>query len=122
MALIAGWFAQNRGTSDPSLHPRRAALIAALHHLPTYAGMTLRCREQCLEIAKSLVNTEHIFVLGKGFGEPIAFEGALKVCCFVFLSRCGVNEGNVAFLRRRVDAIATCGLREPDKNAVELSA
>jgi glucosamine--fructose-6-phosphate aminotransferase (isomerizing) len=30
-------------------------------------------------LAEKLVNKEHLFVLGKGYAEPIAYEGALKI-------------------------------------------
>uniref|UniRef100_A0A6A7G1D0 Glutamine--fructose-6-phosphate aminotransferase [isomerizing] n=1 Tax=Hirondellea gigas TaxID=1518452 RepID=A0A6A7G1D0_9CRUS len=89
LALIASWFAQNRGSTTA----RRAELISALHHLPTYTGMTLQCRDQCKEIAESLVDTEHIFVLGKGFGEPIAFEGALKIKEITYIHAEGYSGG-----------------------------
>lgn len=32
-----------------------------------------------LQLAKRLALKEHIFLLGKGYGEPIAYEGALKL-------------------------------------------
>jgi glucosamine 6-phosphate synthetase-like amidotransferase/phosphosugar isomerase protein len=36
-------------------------------------------RERCKEVAAKLVDKQQMFVLGKGYGEPIAYEGALKI-------------------------------------------
>ncbi len=58
-----------------NISQRRADLIESIHRLPTYTGMTLKTHEQCKQIAANLKDKEHIFVLGKGFAEPIAYEG-----------------------------------------------
>lgn len=78
MALVAGWFAQNRNSS-PSQRQQTHELLQAVHRLPIFAGMTLRSRDKCREIANKLKDKEHMFILGKGLGEPIAMEGALKI-------------------------------------------
>lgn len=62
-----------------NLGQRRAELIESVHRLPTYTGMTLRSHDKCKQVAAKLKDKEHIFVLGKGFAEPIAYEGALKI-------------------------------------------
>lgn len=78
LSLIAAWFAQNQ--SEQQLYPDRcSALMDALHRLPVYAGMTLNCRNACKELALKLKDTRTIFILGKGFGYPVALEGALKI-------------------------------------------
>jgi len=82
MALIALWFReiqdQMQGkTNRPSVEAER--LKDALLRLPISLGMALKTREQCKRIAARLSEKEHCFVLGKGFGEPIAYEGALKM-------------------------------------------
>ena len=48
-------------------------------------GMGLRLQEQSRRWAHRLVDAEHIFILGKGYAEPIAREGALKIkeCAYV---------------------------------------
>jgi len=71
---------------------RRKELISALHRLPIYCGMTLKTHDQCKRIAQRLVgdrNIQRMFVLGKGFAEPIAREGALKIKVTVTL-RCSI--------------------------------
>jgi len=103
LALVASWFSQNRPNSASSSIPgspgkpvsgkltpgkqqtphnvvqRRQELIDAIHRLPTYTGISLKAHEKCKQIAEKLKNQEHIFILGKGYAEPIAYEGALKI-------------------------------------------
>lgn len=38
-----------------------------------------RLLDGVLQLAQRLKHKEHIFLLGKGYGEPIAYEGALKL-------------------------------------------
>ncbi|KAF4031727.1 SIS domain-containing protein [Phytophthora infestans] len=90
MGLIALWFAQNRPDGNQS---KMAELIQSLHRLPIAIGMALRSREQCANVADKLVNAEHLFVLGKGFAEPIAYEGALKIKEITYLHAEGYAGG-----------------------------
>lgn len=76
MALIATWFSER---NNPEGKQQRQELMDALHHLPTYLGMTLRVQAQMREIANDLKDRPNMFILGKGYGYPIALEGALKV-------------------------------------------
>jgi glucosamine--fructose-6-phosphate aminotransferase (isomerizing) len=104
LALVASWFSQNRvvsslspqipivisdrsggkqvvtkGGAPHNIVQRRQELIDAIHRLPTYTGISLRTHEKCKQIAEKLKDQEHIFILGKGYAEPIAYEGALKI-------------------------------------------
>ena len=96
LALIALWFRQTRdklegkgvGTSVET-----ARLKDALMRLPISFGMALKSRDQCKEIASRLVNKEHCFVLGKGYGEPVALEGALKIKEMCYLHAEGYSGG-----------------------------
>ena len=76
LALVAVWFAQQR-----NLEPdRRRRLIESLHRSSTCVGMVLRRQHPlCREIAVKILHATSAFVLGKGFAEPIAREGALKI-------------------------------------------
>ena len=82
MALLACWFHDLRNENHS---PKFEQLMASLHRLPISFGMGLRLQEQCRRWAQRLVEAEHIFILGKGYAEPIAREGALKVkeCAYV---------------------------------------
>lgn len=77
LALVALWFAKVRGAHRS---PRAKELEDSLQRLPTQVGQTLvSCQEQIQEIAYRYKDAEHMFVIGKGFAEPIAREGALKI-------------------------------------------
>ena len=92
MALLACWFHDLRNENHS---PKFEQLMASLHRLPISFGMGLRLQEQCRRWAHRLVEAEHIFILGKGYAEPIAREGALKIkeCAYVHA------EGTVAASR-----------------------
>lgn len=75
LELIAAWFSMNRETEVE----RRRSIINELRQLPTLVKIALKTHEACKEVAKSLIDTEHCFVLGKGPSEAIAKEGALKI-------------------------------------------
>eukprot|EP00658_Telonema_sp_P-2_P030222 TRINITY_DN22866_c0_g1_i2.p1 TRINITY_DN22866_c0_g1~~TRINITY_DN22866_c0_g1_i2.p1 ORF type:complete len:555 (+),score=136.00 TRINITY_DN22866_c0_g1_i2:133-1665(+) len=91
MSLVAAWFSERReqagalqaGGLAPgaSYAARRDRLVESLHRLPSYVGMTLqpKSRDLCREVAHKIKDKETLFVLGKGFAEPIALEGALKI-------------------------------------------
>lgn len=94
MALVSGWFAQNREHKmKEKINQRTDALLEAVHRLPTYAGMTLRTHQKCKELAEKLKEKDHMFVLGKGFGEPIAKEGALKIKEITYIRAEGYSGG-----------------------------
>jgi len=61
--------------------------------LPICCGMALRNRDQCREVAERLNGKEHCFVLGKGYGEPVAYEGALKIKEMCYLHAEGYSGG-----------------------------
>jgi glucosamine--fructose-6-phosphate aminotransferase (isomerizing) len=80
MALIAAWFSQKRSAAEGTgASLRQTALVEALHDLPTYTRLALKTRDQMKSIAAKLTTKEHMFILGKGYAEPIAREGALKI-------------------------------------------
>ena len=61
--------------------------------LPISFGMGLKTRSQCKDIAQKLVEKEHLFVLGKGFAEAVALEGALKIKEICYLHAEGYSGG-----------------------------
>jgi len=89
LSLIALWFAQHRNVDET----KRRQLIDALHRLPTNIGMALRCRDQCRAVAQKLAKAPHCFILGKGFSEPIAYEGALKIKEITYMHAEGYSGG-----------------------------
>ena len=94
LALIALWFRQNKEkTEDLPESPLTKSMLEALQRLPISFGMGLRSREKCKRVASELVGKEHLFVLGKGYGEPIAYEGALKIKELCYLHAEGYSGG-----------------------------
>eukprot|EP00472_Partenskyella_glossopodia_P004794 CAMPEP_0197528810 /NCGR_PEP_ID=MMETSP1318-20131121/26387_1 /TAXON_ID=552666 /ORGANISM="Partenskyella glossopodia, Strain RCC365" /LENGTH=655 /DNA_ID=CAMNT_0043084049 /DNA_START=55 /DNA_END=2022 /DNA_ORIENTATION=- len=93
LALIASWFAQNRqGLTNQQ---KRKELVDCLHRLPTYMGMCLPLRDQCRDLAQKLIDKDHMFILGKGLGEPIAQEGALKIKEVSYIHAEGYGGGSL---------------------------
>lgn len=75
LEMISVWFAERRNKELS----RRVAILEDLRRLSTNMQTTLQTRSACEEIARSLTSADHTFILGKGPGESIAREGALKI-------------------------------------------
>ena len=94
LALVAIWFSARRQGIDSSKCERRKQLVEALHRLSTNIGMTVnRLRPQCKQVAEQMNNQNHCFILGKGFAEPIAREGSLKIKEITYLHAEGYPGG-----------------------------
>lgn len=76
LTLISIWFSQERKLCKNS----RIELIGDLRRLSNcFKTVLYNCVEKCKAIAKFLQNKNNCFVLGKGLGAYIAYEGALKI-------------------------------------------
>ena len=95
LALIALWFRELKDkVNGVAEHSVEAQLLKdSLMRLPICMGMALRNREQCREIAMRLNGKDHCFLLGKGYGEPVAYEGALKLKEMCYLHAEGYSGG-----------------------------
>ncbi|GMH58239.1 hypothetical protein TL16_g02564, partial [Triparma laevis f. inornata] len=95
LSLLAIWFRQTRDIAEGKLHNSDATktLHDALMRLPMSFGMSLKLRDQMRSIAKTLVDKHSLFVLGKGFAEPVAYEGALKIKETSYLHAEGYSGG-----------------------------
>ena len=89
LELIAIWFAEQRDTEIA----KRRQLIEELRRLSTNIDTALKLQDRCREVAKTLLDAEHMFVLGKGYGEAIAREGALKIKEITYLHAEGYPGG-----------------------------
>lgn len=89
LEMISVWFADRRGKELS----RRVAAIEDLRRLSTNMQTALQERGACEEIARSLVAADHAFILGKGPGESIAREGALKIKEITYLHAEGYPGG-----------------------------
>lgn len=58
---------------------RHRELMTAIHRVPVLAGMVLHNESKVEEIAERLKGASDMFILAKGFGYPVALEGALKI-------------------------------------------
>jgi len=94
LALIALWFREVRERLEgKTTSVETARLKEALMRLPITTGMALKSRDQCKRIAERLKEKEHLFVLGKGYAEPVAHEGALKIKETCYLHAEGYSGG-----------------------------
>lgn len=95
LALMALWFRQAREEDDRYMHvsPLKQEYRDALQRLPISFGMAFRLHDKCKAIAKELDSKESLFVLGKGYGEPIAMEGALKLKEIGYIHAEGASGG-----------------------------
>ncbi|KAH0482481.1 MAG: uncharacterized protein KVP18_004306 [Porospora cf. gigantea A] len=76
LAMLACWMSQIKGTRGARCHE----IIAALRNLPDNVQTTIQQTREVAElVACELETSRSIFVLGKGFGYPVALEGALKI-------------------------------------------
>jgi len=95
LALVALWFRELKdkvnGVTEHSVEAQM--LKESLMRLPICCGMALKNRPQCREVAERLNGKEHCFVLGKGYGEPVAYEGALKIKEMCYLHAEGYSGG-----------------------------
>jgi glucosamine--fructose-6-phosphate aminotransferase (isomerizing) len=92
LSLVALWFAQVK--SPKSLIQQRQALVASLHRLPTSVGMlNNKVHQECTKIANRLKDCHDLFILGKGFGESIAYEGSLKIKEITYTHAEGYSSG-----------------------------
>lgn len=89
LEMIAIWFSQHRGTEVA----KRRMLVEELHRLSTNIEGALALQERCREVASTLLDAQHLFVLGKGYAEPIAREGALKIKEITYLHAEGYPGG-----------------------------
>mmetsp|Transcript_41753 Transcript_41753/g.100199 ORF Transcript_41753/g.100199 Transcript_41753/m.100199 type:complete len:724 (-) Transcript_41753:850-3021(-) len=94
LALIALWFKECRDrTLGRPLSIEASSVKDALMRLPITVGMALKTHDKCKKIAERLKDKEHCFVLGKGFAEPVAMEGALKIKEMCYLHAEGYSGG-----------------------------
>lgn len=76
LILLAVWFSQNRNKN----HNLRSKIISSLRNLQDLITDTLnQIQTPCNQIIDRLAKHQHLFVLGRDKGYPIALEGALKI-------------------------------------------
>jgi len=95
LALIALWFREQRDKIEGISRPSHEAtqLKDALMRLPITFGMAMKTRDACKKIAERLDGSQHCFILGRGYAEPVAYEGALKIKEMCYLHAEGFSGG-----------------------------
>lgn len=96
ISLIALWFRQAKDRKENrkiSGSDKAVKLREALLALPGVIRVSLGLRDQCKRVAEQLNGKEHCFVLGKGYSEPVALEGALKIKEMCYLHAEGYSGG-----------------------------
>ena len=95
LALIALWFRELKDkVNGVTEHSAEAQLLKeSLMRLPICCGMALKNRDQCRVIAERLNGKDHCFILGKGYGEPVAYEASLKLKEMCYLHAEGYSGG-----------------------------
>ena len=92
LALIALWFAGEKDINKT----KRKELIADLRKLPADCKSTLENVDKQVDtMLPILKNQKSIFILGRDFGEPIAYEGALKIKEIGYLHAQGYPGGSL---------------------------
>jgi glucosamine--fructose-6-phosphate aminotransferase (isomerizing) len=95
LALIALWFRElKEKVGGIAAHSAEAEMLKeSLMRLPICCGMALKNRARCKEVAERLRGKDHCFILGKGYGEAVAYEGALKIKEMCYLHAEGYSGG-----------------------------
>lgn len=107
--LIAIWFSdKNRMNSLPILAHRRQ-IISDMHLLPVVMEQALTCTIPS-EWSLRLCNTPSCFLLGKGQGEFVAMEGALKIKEIAYIhaegkSAASLKHGPFALIHNKLPII-----------------
>lgn len=77
MMMIAIWFSQYRNTNHRYI---RTKMVGSLHKLSNLVSKTIQqCHTACESLIRDLINHQHLFILGRDKGLPVAMEGALKI-------------------------------------------
>jgi glucosamine--fructose-6-phosphate aminotransferase (isomerizing) len=76
LTLMALQIAHRRGTITES---RFRQILNELETIPAKVEKALKCNDQAQEIAKQYKDARNFLYLGRGYGFPVALEGALKL-------------------------------------------
>lgn len=109
LMLLALRLAEVRGTVAIE---RRGALLRALTELPMQLEEVLALEERIRQIAGEYRNVKRIICIGRGYGVPLAYEGALKLREVSYLDAEGypageLKHGPLALVEEGVPVIAT---------------
>jgi glucosamine--fructose-6-phosphate aminotransferase (isomerizing) len=75
LGLLAIGIGRRRGLAAP----RARELLEGLRHIPLLLEAALKAESEILAVAHKIVKASSALFLGRGFGYPVALEGALKL-------------------------------------------
>jgi len=75
LSLIAIWFSQNKGT----FLEKRRKIISDIYQLPFQIRNIFSQKELIQGLSQRIQHSRSLFILGKGYEEAVALEGALKI-------------------------------------------
>ena len=112
LVLISLWFSQNCNYHDAML--QRQQVIKDIHNLSMDIKRTLMQHENIKKFVDYLKDQPSLFLLGKGPGESIAKEGALKIKEVSYIhaegySTSSLKHGPFALLKKDFPVILLCG-------------
>jgi glucosamine--fructose-6-phosphate aminotransferase (isomerizing) len=90
--LLALHLAAGRGTMP---QPAQGQIIAALRALPRQVEQALTLADHIADVAASFSNRRNFFYFGRGFGYPVALEGALKLKGISYIHAEGYPAGEL---------------------------
>lgn len=107
LSLMAASIAQVRGKK----HERFLPLLQGLAALPETLEKVLECEAQIKELAIEYRGAKRIICLGRGFSEPLAYEGALKLKEIPYFDAHGLaggelKHGTLALIEKGIPVIA----------------
>lgn len=112
LVLISLWFSQNCNYHDAML--QRQQVIKDIHNLSMDIKRTLIQHENIKKFVDYFKDQSSLFLLGKGPGEAIAKEGALKIKEVSYIhaegySTSSLKHGPFALLKKDFPVILLCG-------------
>lgn len=75
LALLAAGIGRRRGFESD----KASRLLDELRHLPLHIESILKREDAIIDVAHSIVNARSTLFIGRGYGFPVALEGALKL-------------------------------------------
>jgi glucosamine--fructose-6-phosphate aminotransferase (isomerizing) len=106
--IVALWLAQQLGTIDA---PKVAETIEALHALPAQIEEVLGLRDDVQRAAKRYAGVPDVLFIGRGVGNAVAMEGALKLKEISYIHAEGyaageLKHGAIALIEEGVPVVA----------------
>jgi glucosamine--fructose-6-phosphate aminotransferase (isomerizing) len=109
LGLIAARIAHARGKDSTELQ----AFVQSLANVPALLEQALACEEQVKRIVEEYRNIHRALFIGRRYGVPLAYEGALKLREIAYIDALGtpageLKHGTLALVEDGVPVFAIC--------------